>query len=69
MPIDSPSSVVDLRRGSLRAHDIVFFVVAAAAPLTVMAVVAPIAILIGGIGAPAGTWRRASSAPSSPRVS
>lgn len=54
MPIDSPSSVVDLRRGSLRAHDIVFFVVAAAAPLTVMAAVAPIAILIGGIGAPAG---------------
>jgi amino acid transporter len=44
----------DLQRASLRAPDIVFFVVAAAAPLTVMAAVAPIAILIGGIGAPAG---------------
>ncbi|OQR59292.1 amino acid transporter [Streptomyces maremycinicus] len=31
-----------------------FFVVSAAAPLTVMAGVAPLAILLGGIGAPAG---------------
>ena len=31
-----------------------FFVVAAAAPLTVMAGIAPLAIMIGGIGAPAG---------------
>lgn len=44
----------DLKRGSLGAWDIVFFVVAAAAPLTVMVGVAPIALLIGGIGAPAG---------------
>ncbi|MET0820770.1 MAG: APC family permease [Aeromicrobium sp.] len=43
-----------LQRGSLGWHDIVFFVVAAAAPLTVMAAVAPIALLIGGVGAPAG---------------
>ena len=42
-----------LQRGSLGARDIFFFVVAAAAPLTVMAGVAPLAILIGGIGAPA----------------
>ncbi|EKX68501.1 amino acid permease, partial [Streptomyces ipomoeae 91-03] len=41
-----------LQRGSLGVADIVFFVVAAAAPLTVMAGVAPLAILFGGIGAP-----------------
>ena len=52
---ESRTSQVDtLRSGSLAWHDIVFFVVAAAAPLTVMAAVAPIAILIGGVGAPAG---------------
>ncbi|MCG7205089.1 APC family permease [Streptomyces arenae] len=42
-----------LQRGTLNTNDIVFFVVAAAAPLTVMAGVAPLAIQIGGIGAPA----------------
>jgi len=42
-----------LRRGTLGLADIVFFVVAAAAPLTVMAGIAPLAILFGGIGAPA----------------
>lgn len=43
-----------LDSSSLNSRDIVFFVVAAAAPLTVMVAVAPIALLIGGIGAPAG---------------
>ncbi len=43
-----------LERGALGVRDIVFFVVAAAAPLTVMAGIAPIAIMIGGIGAPSG---------------
>ncbi|MBY4039247.1 APC family permease [Rhodococcus fascians] len=43
-----------LDRASLNSRDIVFFVVAAAAPLTVMVAVAPIALLVGGIGAPAG---------------
>ncbi|MFJ5969398.1 APC family permease [Streptomyces sp. NPDC093060] len=43
-----------LRSGSLGTADIVFFVVSAAAPLTVMAGVAPLAILLGGIGAPVG---------------
>ncbi|MEV4864779.1 APC family permease [Streptomyces ossamyceticus] len=43
-----------LRRGSLGTSDIAFFVVSAAAPLTVMAGVAPLAILMGGIGAPVG---------------
>ncbi|GHH67397.1 amino acid permease [Kitasatospora indigofera] len=38
--------------GILGVGDIVFFVVAAAAPLTVMAGVAPFAIAFGGIGAP-----------------
>ncbi|AXI80415.1 APC family permease [Peterkaempfera bronchialis] len=42
-----------LERGVLGVGDIVFFVVAAAAPLTVMAGVAPFAISFGGVGAPA----------------
>ena len=41
-----------LRRGSLGTRDIVFFVVSAAAPLLVMAGVAPFALLKGGIGVP-----------------
>ncbi|MEH0442276.1 MULTISPECIES: APC family permease [unclassified Streptomyces] len=41
-----------LPRAALGVSDIVFFVVAAAAPLTVMAGIAPLAILFGGIGAP-----------------
>jgi hypothetical protein len=41
-----------LPRATLGVSDIVFFVVAAAAPLTVMAGIAPLAILFGGIGAP-----------------
>ncbi|MFI5805049.1 APC family permease [Streptomyces sp. NPDC051561] len=41
-------------RGGLGVADIVFFVVSAAAPLTVMAGVAPLAIGVGGIGAPVG---------------
>ncbi|MGW1103790.1 APC family permease [Streptomyces sp. NPDC002540] len=47
-------SAPTLRRGTLGTADIAFFVVSAAAPLTVMAGVAPIAILLGGIGAPVG---------------
>ena len=43
-----------LKRGVLGTGSLVFMVVAAAAPLTVMAGVAPLAIMIGGIGAPAG---------------
>ena len=42
-----------LERGALGVGAIVFFVVAAAAPLTVMAGIAPLGIKIGGIGAPA----------------
>lgn len=41
-----------LQRASLGVTDIVFFVIAAAAPLTVMAGIAPLAIVFGGIGAP-----------------
>ncbi|MEV7357169.1 APC family permease [Kitasatospora sp. NPDC091276] len=41
-----------LEGGVLGTGDIVFFVVAAAAPLTVMAGVAPFAIAFGGIGTP-----------------
>ncbi|MFD7992373.1 APC family permease [Streptomyces mexicanus] len=47
---DSPG----LRRASLGVADIAFFVVSAAAPLTVMAGVAPLAIGVGGVGAPVG---------------
>jgi amino acid transporter len=43
-----------LRQGTLGTADISFFVVSAAAPLTVMAGVAPLAILFAGIGAPVG---------------
>ncbi|MEU6842757.1 APC family permease [Streptomyces sp. NPDC046716] len=63
MPATSPKTVPaavpapaepGLRTGSLGTADIAFFVVSAAAPLTVMAGVAPLAIALGGIGAPAG---------------
>ncbi|TLS43704.1 APC family permease [Streptomyces montanus] len=47
-----PGASPHLQRGTLGLADIVFFVVAAAAPLTVMAGIAPLAILFGGIGAP-----------------
>ncbi|MGP3771806.1 APC family permease [Streptomyces sp. SDT5-1] len=49
-----PSAPPGLRTGTLGTSDIAFFVVSAAAPLTVMAGVAPIAIALGGVGAPAG---------------
>ncbi|MGW0761999.1 APC family permease [Streptomyces sp. NPDC002814] len=50
----TPPAAAGLRSGSLGTADIAFFVVSAAAPLTVMAGVAPLAILLGGIGAPVG---------------
>lgn len=43
-----------LKKNALGATSIAFLVIAAAAPLTVMAGVAPLAILVGGIGAPVG---------------
>jgi amino acid transporter len=46
--------VEHLRSNALGTAGIAFLVIAAAAPLTVMAGVAPLAILVGGIGAPAG---------------
>lgn len=63
MPVTSPqtqnsatgtAAEPTLRAGTLGTADIAFFVVSAAAPLTVMAGVAPFAIALGGIGAPAG---------------
>ena len=50
----SATSGEHLKTNALGARSITFLVVAAAAPLTVMAGVAPLAILVGGIGAPAG---------------
>ncbi len=41
-----------LRKNALGTWGIVFMVISAAAPLTIVAGVAPLAILIGGIGAP-----------------
>jgi amino acid transporter len=41
-----------LKQGVLGTGSIVFMVVAAAAPLTILAGIAPLAILIGGVGAP-----------------
>ncbi|GGY53720.1 APC family permease [Streptomyces omiyaensis] len=54
MPGTTPDQPPGLRPGTLTTSDITFFVVSAAAPLTVMAGVAPVAILLGGIGAPVG---------------
>ncbi|WP_137989645.1 APC family permease [Streptomyces vilmorinianum] len=53
-PDDRQAPPVTLRRATLSTADISFFVISAAAPLTVMAGVAPIALVLGGIGAPAG---------------
>jgi amino acid transporter len=53
-PTQATSATPQLRRNVLGTGGIVFLVVAAAAPLTVMAGVAPLAILVGGIGAPGG---------------
>ncbi|MFE5899065.1 APC family permease [Streptomyces sp. NPDC056488] len=50
----APGAPPGLRTGTLTTADVSFFVVSAAAPLTVMAGVAPVAILLGGIGAPVG---------------
>jgi amino acid transporter len=49
-----PGAPEHLKTNALGATSIAFLVIAAAAPLTVMAGVAPLAILIGGIGAPVG---------------
>lgn len=51
--VDSPPPAgVDLKQDALGAPSIAFMVIAAAAPLTVMAGVAPLALAIGGVGAP-----------------
>ncbi|MGV9710065.1 APC family permease [Gordonia sp. NPDC003424] len=53
LAIDStPPAGLDLKQNALGAPAIAFMVVAAAAPLTVMAGVAPLALSIGGVGAP-----------------
>ena len=51
---DNSAPVPDgqLKRGVLGVGGLVFMVVAAAAPLTVMAGVAPLGLMIGGVGAP-----------------
>ncbi|WP_125610154.1 APC family permease [Specibacter cremeus] len=51
-----PAEAVDngLKRNAIGTGGIAFLVISAAAPLTVMAGVAPVAIGIGGIGAPMG---------------
>ena len=56
---DRPAGVLPppadhLKANALGVGAITFLVVAAAAPLTVMAGVAPLGVLVGGIGAPAG---------------
>ena len=48
----TPPADGHLKPGVLGSGSIVFMVVAAAAPLTILAGIAPLAILIGGIGAP-----------------
>ncbi|NKE61965.1 APC family permease [Lentzea sp. PSKA42] len=51
-PDDNSASAGQLKRGVLGTGGLVFMVVAAAAPLTVMAGVAPLGLMIGGVGAP-----------------
>src|SRR5215217_7639833 len=53
-PERAAGSAGRLAGGSVGMWDLVFFVVAAAAPLSVMSGVAPLAIQFGGIGAPGG---------------
>lgn len=53
MPETDPTPDLGLKRNALGIHDLIFIVVSAAAPLMVMVGVAPLAIMIGGIGAPA----------------
>src|SRR5437870_874673 len=48
------SADVALKRNAIGTGGIAFLVISAAAPLTVMAGVAPVALNVGGIGAPAG---------------
>ncbi|NUT48344.1 MAG: APC family permease [Saccharothrix sp.] len=48
----APAPAGELKRGVLGTGGLVFMVVAAAAPLTVMAGVAPLGLMIGGVGAP-----------------
>ncbi|MDQ0827617.1 amino acid transporter [Arthrobacter sp. B2I5] len=50
----TPSADGALKRNALGTGGIAFLVISAAAPLTVMAGVAPVAIGVAGIGAPAG---------------
>jgi amino acid transporter len=53
--IEEPQAVqTRLAAGTLGTSSVAFFVVAAAAPLLVMADVAPLAIGFGGVGAPSG---------------
>ncbi|MCI1749647.1 MAG: APC family permease [Acidipropionibacterium sp.] len=49
--LPSPTSTA-LRTGALGTGDIVFTVISAAAPLTIVAGMSPLSILVGGIGAP-----------------
>jgi len=49
---NATSTLPTLRQNALGTWDIVFFVVSAAAPLMIMAGVAPFALLVGGIGVP-----------------
>ena len=51
---DSPAPVVALKTGVLNAGALALIVVAAAAPLGLIAGYGPIGFLVGGIGAPAG---------------
>ncbi|WP_407285591.1 hypothetical protein [Streptomyces sp. BP-8] len=52
-----PASHTTLQRNAIGTGDLVFFVVAAAAPPTVMAGAAPVAIAMAGRAAPARSAR------------
>jgi amino acid transporter len=52
--VEAPAEPTGLAAGTLGTASVAFFVVAAAAPLLVMAGVAPLAVGFGGVGAPSG---------------
>ncbi|MFP3581430.1 APC family permease [Arthrobacter sp. fls2-241-R2A-200] len=51
-PPASPASAAGLKKNAIGTRDIVFMLVSAAAPLTIVVGIAPLALAVGGVGAP-----------------
>lgn len=52
-PHASPAPGTELKKNAIGTRDIVFMLVSAAAPLTIVVGIAPLALAVGGVGAPA----------------